>query len=358
MIPYLLAYLFASVFSFCYSKSRDKSTIVIFASLTFLTLFLPLALRYGIGTDYENYVRIVSNGLNLNYYTMFELGWAPLVYFIDSCALDVHWFFVIISGISTIVLFAIVPRKYFFTSIPIYICTSWIASFSLVRQAFASLIFLVALKKHLLGKNVQAAFWGSIAGLFHTSLFLPLCLLPLCRLRWRCFTPVFNGAALLFLSATFALSNIGTVLFDSVIALTPYSSYINTIYNSKTELGSGLGVLLKVFVLFLFLVSFQRDSSQKKDRAYSTLCMFALVQGLFIILSAQVRILGRLTNIFDGVYVFFIMYLSQSKSKYRTLLMYFITFSFFLMYVKSLISNPSSADGGMGLTPYQSIFSR
>ena len=358
MIPYILVYFLSTVFSFCYSKSRDKSSTIVFLCLTFLTLFLPLALRYGIGTDYKTYVRIVSNGVALNYYTMFEPGWIPLIWLIDFFSLDVHWLFVFVSYISTTILFAVLPRKYFYICVPIYICTSWISSFSLVRQAFASLVFLVSLKKYMLGRNFQAVFWGVMAGLFHTSLFLPLCLIPFLGLRLKCLNPIFNGTVFLVLCSAFALFDIGVVLFESFIALTPYASYINTIYNSKTELGSGLGIVLKELVLFLFLVSFRRDPAQTKDIKYNAICILAIVQGIFIILSAQIRILGRLTNIFDSAYVLFIIFLFHGKSKYRKLFLYFIILSFFLMYVKSLLSNPSSADGGLGLTPYQSTFSR
>ena len=119
--------------AFCYSKSKDKSASVVFLVSTFLALFLPAAVRYNIGTDYKNYVQIISASLPKHRYAVFETGWIPMLWLLDNFDLNIHFFFVLTDFAILMCLFFVLDKKSFYLCIPIYVCFAYIQSFSLVR---------------------------------------------------------------------------------------------------------------------------------------------------------------------------------------------------------------------------------
>ena len=100
MIVYLCTYFTASISAFCYSKCREKYFSFCLLVITFLILFLPLALRYNIGTDYQNYVTIVERILNGSDWYKLEYGYYPLIWIIRRFNLDIQVFFIVPAFIS------------------------------------------------------------------------------------------------------------------------------------------------------------------------------------------------------------------------------------------------------------------
>ncbi len=154
MIEYIAIYIFSTVFSFCYAKAKKCSSIAIFATIVFCILFLPLACRYNIGTDYHNYeIAINEYRYGGKFSFPFEYGWFPIVYVIKHWNVSVQYFFIIPAFFSMLILFYVVPRKYFWLCIPAYISVAYLESFSLVRQAFAATIFLLSAKDFIEKKS-------------------------------------------------------------------------------------------------------------------------------------------------------------------------------------------------------------
>jgi hypothetical protein len=79
--------------AYLYEKSESKNAQMVFYSIAFLIPFSFLALRYDIGTDYQNYVdyfyRIAGGEIVPK-----EPGYILVNYLISEVGLDVQWLFV------------------------------------------------------------------------------------------------------------------------------------------------------------------------------------------------------------------------------------------------------------------------
>jgi len=105
---------FSSAFlGFLYSKARDRNIIILAQLLCFLTLFLPAALRYGIGTDYFTYEKEYQIVVN-NKKSSVELGYAIVSRLGHFLGWDVQFVFVFMSFFTLFFLFHAVPRNVFF----------------------------------------------------------------------------------------------------------------------------------------------------------------------------------------------------------------------------------------------------
>lgn len=372
MTLYILVYILASIFSFCYSKSRDKSAIVIFACLTFLTLFLPLALRYGIGTDYENYVRIIDAFVRTGINKSIEIGWTPLLLLIRNFQFDSHFFFVVPAFVSTLIVFLAVPRKYLWFCLPPYVAIYWLESFSLVRQAFAASVFLLALHWFFKKKYLTFLLFALISTILHKSMAIPLILTLLSLLSWRIFTPWANCLILLGFYLLTRLVNVGQIFMETVVGNTPYARYVFSQFNTASEGGSGLGLYLRLVIFLILLivpfVQYQKIklrmcspttlAAVERRREYNLLCLYVLALMAGHVLAYQIHIFNRIPNIFSVFYLFFAYKLMNAKSRYRRLSMLSFQILLFLLFLATLRGAAVSSGGGLGIVPYQSIFSR
>lgn len=370
MAIYIFLYTSVFAFSFCYSFAKDKFAMSIFRTLCFLTLTIPAVVRYNIGTDYENYKRIILNGFRKDRYALFEIGWTPILSFMDKFNIDIQWFFVFASLVTYICLFYVVERKYFFIAIPIYVCLPYLESYSLVRQAMAVAIFLVAIKCFLENKYFKSILTAVFAVMFHKSVLLLCLILPLSKLRWKCFSPRRNVFLFGIIFILFFVCGITNIVVTKVLSFTPYAGYIYSSFFRKTEMGTGLGLLLRITVCFVLVFISSRKMRENvykniyskavsvHSNLYKTVCLFEFCQIVFYLISAEIHIFNRLPNLLSPFFPIAALCMAKSKSKYRKLGILFMYFAFFILFVATLQSNPSSATGGLGLTPYQSIFSR
>lgn len=372
MTLYILVYILASILSFCYSKSRDKSATIIFASLTFLTLFLPLALRYGIGTDYENYVRIVKEVVASGTNDEIEIGWTPLLLLIRIFHLDNHIFFLFPAFISTLIVFIIVPRSYLWFCLPPYVAIYWLESFSLVRQAFAASVFFFALHWFLKKKYRAFVIFALLSMFLHKSMTVLLILTSLSLFRWRILRPWTNTVILLAFYLATRFVNVGQILMDVVVGNTVYSRYITSQFNRESEGGSGLGLYLRLAIfLILLIVPFVPDKKVPAKRQlnsssavlgerkeYNLLCLYVFSLMAGHVLAYQIHIFNRIPNIFSVFYLFFAYRLAAAKSRYRRVAMGLFQVLLFVLFLATLRGASVSSGGGLGIVPYQTIFSR
>lgn len=106
---YIVILLLVLFFSFCYSYSKDKNIIILCKSLTFLSLFLPAALRLNTGTDYTGYINIYNDILHNNNVDI-EIGWLILNKVGILCNFPSQYIIIISSFITYIALF-FTPQK-------------------------------------------------------------------------------------------------------------------------------------------------------------------------------------------------------------------------------------------------------
>lgn len=373
MLIYLVIYGFSFLFSFCYAKCKDKYAAFIFKVLTFLTLFIPAALRYGIGTDYKNYVRYLTD-YNLSK-PLFEIGYSPLIWIIQYFSLDLQWFFVITSFISYICVFSVVEKDTAFYSIPIYICTSYLGGLSLVRQALSVSIALVFVDAYIKKDYKKAIFFFLLSICFHKSSLFLIFVVVLTSFKWEKLNPYLNAIIVFIIYFIFYNFHIGTLLFTTIIPLTPYKNYLSAaMFLLETKRGSGLGILLKVFIYMAVVFVANREMKNTSDstllisknctkeesyqRLYKLSCIVIFLYTAFVILVLDARIFNRLPQMLNPLFVLVFQCLGESKSKYKKILVPIIILGFFYFYYDSILVNVVNADGGMGINPYQSIFGR
>lgn len=359
IFPYIAFYFFGSFFALCYSKSRDKSASTVFIICTFLCLFLPLALRYNIGTDYENYVRIVGSALRSGIYTPFEIGWTPIIYLIGRFDWDIHVFFLIPALLSTLIVLHVVPKKYFHFCIPLYISIAWIESFSLVRQAFATTLFLLATKSFFKRRYARFVIWAAVSCCFHKSTVVLAVLTVIAAMKWQILGRYVNFAILSGFYVLTRFINIGKILMEKVIGATFYAYYITSQFNQSNNDGTGLGILVRLVVFILFTsVPYAPPNSRERRIQYNVTCIYIFLLAAGHMLAYQVHIFNRIPNLFSPFYILFAMNLAESKSRYRRIAMPVVVSLVFLLFIVMVKVGLSSNPGGLGITPYQSIFSR
>lgn len=356
MIPYFCFYFLSFLSSFFYAKSQKKSSIIFFCIQTFLLLFLPIAFRYGIGTDYFSYVDLVQKGIQKNDFSTFEIGWAPIIWFIGKTGVSIHTFFIIPAFFSILILFMVIPRKYFYICIPAYMSLAYLESFCVVRQAFAACILLLSVRCFIKEKRIWSCIWLVVAVLFHKSALLFAPLLLLSELKWKLMSRWNNAFFLFVIVIAFMVGNFAFVFMEKVVGNTIYSVYVMSEYNEETKLGSGLGVLLKLLI-FLIVLYFSEHKNREEHRQYKIVCLsvFSLAAGQ--ILAAQIHIFGRIPNLFSPFYVYFLLSIATSHSKYKKICVSFVLISLFFIFFKNLQVSDSSLKAGLGVVPYRTIFS-
>lgn len=359
IFPYIAFYISGSVFAFCYSKSRDVSASAVFIICLFLSLFLPLALRYNIGTDYINYVRIVKNAIKSDVYTPFEIGWTPIIYLIGRFGWDIHVFFLIPALLSTLIVLYVVPKKYSYLCIPLYISIAWIESFSLVRQAFATVLFLLAVKSFLEKRYFHFVLWAAVSFCFHKSTIILAVLTPLAVMKWKMLSRYVNFIILFGFYALTRFVNIGGILMEKVVGNTFYANYILSKFNKADADGSGLGMLVRLAVFILLAcVPYVAPNMRERRTRYNIVCIYIFFLALGHFLAYQVHIFNRISNLFSPFYILFAINLAESESRYRRIALLAVESLVFLLFIVGVKAALSSLPGGLGLVPYQSIFSR
>ena len=373
MTVYFLVYLCGFIFSFCYSFAKNKYVVCMYKILTFLTLALPACLRYKIGTDYENYTGAIVNGFSQGKYDIFEAGWIPVLWFIDKFGFDLQFFFIFVSLCTYFIVFKYIERPYFYLCVPVYICTAYLDSYSLVRQSFACTIFLLCIMSFQDRKYFRAILWGAVSFLFHKSTIILCLLLPLSSMQWKIFSSYKNAVLFLLIYFLFDFFNFAQIVMEKIVGNTFYAVYVNSGFNRQTEIGTGLGLLLRICIIFIFVFVSSRQLNVKndfcdKDRKTSSLllqeknykliciCMFSFLA--FALMAKRIHIFNRLMNLMSLSYLLSVQTMAKSKNRYRKFALLFVIIALSVLFFKDLQSNPSSAAGGLGLTPYRSIFSR
>lgn len=165
---YIAIVTIASFLGWLVSCSKNKFTELALKVLVFLVLFLPMALRYNVGTDYAAYVNYFYSPSLLIENS--ELGYYLINIVVQKLELDVQWVFVISSFVILVPVVFFIKKKDYFYILLIYNLLFYLESFNLVRQSISLSFVLLALYKFWYNKNViQYLILVLISVLFHTS---------------------------------------------------------------------------------------------------------------------------------------------------------------------------------------------
>lgn len=308
---YNAALVFSVLFAWIANGSRNTLIRSVFVVLSFSILFTLSAIRYEVGADWENYIEI--------YHTIDEFGVdkiEPIFYAITYSlkALDIHpqFLFVIVAFISLFYVFkAGLKIKQLDLTLLLYVIIFYLNSLNALRQETAVAILMYAVTCLINKEHKKFILLTLFASGFHyvSLLFLPLVVLT--RLRYGIVHLIFT----LGVAAVLMKFNMLEFLLNSgILAGTKYQVYLfMDIYNKTTEVGSGLGMLSRYFILFpiLFLGKgfyYQQDIELRKITLY--LCSLLIIA---IAASMNFYIFHRLVSLFSIGLIFAVITVGRSK---------------------------------------------
>lgn len=338
-------------------KNRTISAFITF--VIFTLLWVISSLRYEIGTDYVNYVKQYNEVKDLGFFSTslepFYILIVKLVYFAGD---DPQYLFSIISLITLLAFFASYDKEYSFVAIFAFVTVIYLPSFSLIRQCAAVSILLLA-SKALIDRKTVKSFWIMLfAAMFHFSalLFLPFILLRKYRIKFQYGMILISACVLLILLYNLPL----LILQSSLLAGTKYGVYADNMFSAKTEVGTGLGVILKMAPSITFVICSELFKWRKNKELSSVLIPLLWFNYAFVIavmLSVNIQIFNRLVDFMMFAPVLTAIYLPQfiHNPFNRRLIVGLFLLIFFVNFSLTIAKNDVSNQSGLGISPYQSI---
>lgn len=348
MYFYISLFIIFSIFSFCYANTRDKYMALMLKIMCFLTIFIPAAIRFNIGTDYSNYVSIF-NRIKQGSEIIQEIGWEWINQLVFKTKLDVQWIFVISSFLTYIMLFK-TNKKDSCIVLIIYFLYLYTFSYNGVRNAISISFFWYSYICLTKNQKLRGFVFILIGSLFHSSglIYLPLyfcmCFIPVSKK-----TTIYLG---IICFIVFVKLNMATrILESSILGNFRYAAYLSRADDiAAVKIGSGLGILLRYFVTFLLYVLCDEKKCSKNEFRGMSWLFLALVATDS--LSIQIFIFRRLVMIFYVAYMAMFMIVFRKTNNGIVQLGRF----FCLFYVLIFVFYAGLVNGQNEVIPYKSIF--
>ena len=350
-------YVSDSIFKFnknCYLRNHIILSILI--GLPFIFLY---GFRYGVGTDYFNYLELYIEYQNYNSIidclSIFkQITNEPLFKLINYLSIE---YFVCIIIIGIIIYYFVFKSIIYFNrynrlwlSLFIALFTIFIYATNTVRMSlslsivFYSTYFLFnnKIKKFLLGVF--------IAFLFHKTALLALSFFFLKEFKNTKLNKIRNILMyLLIITSPIIIKDILKILYLIPVASFYMEKYGNSIVYTPA---SPLNGLIKILPIILLIIIFH-NTIIKKDRRNILLCNLVFCKIPFVFLSKYLRWgirLGRYFSIFEIILLPMIVYSCKNKGN-RLLLTFYI-----IVYYISVFIYSNLLQGDQGIFPYRFIF--
>lgn len=345
MYFYLFLFLFICLFSFSFQKCKKSINGISLRLMTFILFFLPAAIRYGIGTDYFNYID-VYNQIYFGRNVIQEFSWKILNSLVIGLNLGEQFVFVLSSFLIYFFLLTI-ERKYYFVVVSLYFVFYYSYSFNCIRNAIAISLIICSYLYLIRGKYWYTLITLLLACFFHTSsyLYIPIfCLMRYVKLQKR-----FVIIASIVILIAFSFDIISIIFNSSFFKGSKYSVYYNVKYYLNTNLNSGIGVIFRIFILFLIYCLCDEKSNV---RVFSYISYFFVVLLISILVATKVYILHRFLSCFYVGYIAIFLYLYEQKSGLYKKILIFIC----LLYIIGFELLLPLARNDNGIIPYITIF--
>ena len=348
MAFYIGLFSIVSLFSYFYTKSKTIDGDVLLIVLVFLVMFIPAALRYGIGTDYFSYVDMF-NRINYNYYNIFyrfDPGFIFLSKLVFLLRLDVQWVFIIMSFFTYLFLIISVKKKYFFLIIPFYFLFFYLQSYNVIRSALVISIGYFAYNQFEKKKYFSSILCLTLALLFHVSTLFYLIIFIIARfihLDKKHFKLLFIPVILLgYLSEVFIPIIINKMSVINVLFLR-YEGYLYRLQGNKINML--IGTIPRIFIYFMFMLSLKKGKEKISQLTLLIILLFVDVMFMFGYL-----IMTRILQMLFIVIAMVLCNIYNSKSKYRKITIMLAICYFFLLFLNDL-----RRDRGKNVVPYKMI---
>ncbi len=338
-----------------YGTTRKDKSFLLFVG--FLFIFLPSALRYGVGTDFFSYIEIAEHS---NFQFRHEYLFSLISSILNFLELHPQWSIAIMAMIFFFTVFLCLPDKNpLLLFLPIVLLL-WFDSFNAVRQVIAIGFSLLACKNYLNNNIVRFTFFIIIGALFHKSilLLLPLgymALIPLPRLVQEHILPVL---AVLFLCLLYFKADVLFPATEQLLIYGGFERYAAYFHSAKHFVPRTAGTSLMVAVKLLFcayvILSSKyliQDNIRNKLLIYITLCFAASS-----VLASQIIILGRAQMIFlaGPIWAVYILYSLKAHANLNKQVSLLFILLLCAAFVKDSLGIPTDGRNPMR-NPYQSV---
>lgn len=306
-----------------------------------LPLFLLSALRYGIGTDYFEYVNMFQNYFSHGIRATIEPIFYYLNKFILFLNLDVQWVFVICSAIYLYPIIYYVLKESESPKFSIYLLvamTFYLSSFNTIRQNIATSICLLSLMALKNNKYLTFIFCVLLASGFHYTSIVFLIMLIFKKL-------IIDPNKAIVLTGVFILCMpIITKLINYVLVYTRYAKYLNLVsFNVASIIGIALQVMILIFASIFY---------DKNDDDYVMYYNMQLITTCLTMLGNSISLIGRVKWIFALPSIVFIpLVFTKIRSKRNRLCFKICIILLFFVYAQVVVGIMGSYD----VIPYKSI---
>jgi len=346
----------ATISAYLYEKSDNKINQIIFLSIAFFIPFFFLAIRYNIGTDYPNYVvyfEKIASGID----TIKEPGYELVNQIIAYYNLDVQWVFIFFGFFYLFFAYKALPKKGFAFGVFLFIAISYLYDgFSAIRQGVAVMIMAYAMKYIYSKEFKKYLFWSIMAMSFHlASGFL---LLITYFISNKNFNKYFLMLFMIFAYILVIYTGIIESMLNIVVSIFPkYAWYLQSEYMQPSSIGSGLGILFKIFIALI--VIFFKDKIGTKYPESNIVINLYVLYILFLIFRMKIMIFGRMEHMFIVSYIFSVVYFLNTFKKMSKIFVSIIILSiYYLIFMKYIITGTKDIDNSVHISPYQTILER
>lgn len=258
MIFYFLLLCAVICASVCVSFTSDKYTALVSKCITFNLLFIPAALRYGIGADYFDYVKIFK-GLPVGKFAYIEPGWRWLNLAVYNLGGTAQTVIALTALLSLFFLLCEVNNKKWFLYAPVCMIMIYPWLFTTLRQMLAMSMVFCGVLKFQKKKYIRACALMLGSYFFHKSVLVYIPIFFLCHFirakpAFCCFF------YLIVIIITNLFSNIISNYILNLIGLGSYSFYLSSDWINATEPGLGRFVRYLVHAAMLLLFPVEKQA--------------------------------------------------------------------------------------------------
>ena len=323
--------------------------------ISFILIFLFLALRYNYGSDYGTYFYFFKEVATNNIYSVYrdsrlEVGWIILNFIFKPIG-----FFGMIAALAcfnSVIYYRFIKKfvypKYYWFAVYIYTLTPafLLVHSTAMRQSIAISIFLFSLDFLLKKHAIRYLLCICLASLFHYSAIILLLLYPLFAINFKVNT-ISNVFAFFFFVLMYLFGN-SVLPYINIFITTYFTQYDK--FQVSSDIKTGLGVLYSFISL---LIVMNTKTFQDKDNKI----IFSIAILSFILIPLNLLIIGTgrvnmyLTPV--TIIVYPTLLLSLKKPIYKYL------FVFFTLFVTAYLFSQffDSDNWTVSFKTYQTIFS-
>lgn len=325
--------------------------------LSFLIIFIFLALRFDFGNDYMTYYKdfiTLSSFSSIDFFDKtlyYEPGWLLLIRLFKPFG-----FFALVmclSLINCIIFYFFIKRyvqvQYFWLAIFIYVFTPgfMLVHASAMRQSIAINLFIFAIP-YIYKKDFIRYLICIVAGsFFHFSSIVLIPVFFLVFLNWKINNFWGSIIFLVFISLFIFGDSISPILYEIIgNFFQEYEGYIGT----AAELGTGVGVLF-LSGLLLFIIFYSRYQPKEINILFN----IAIIGFMFIPIGLLVAMVSRVSMYFTPVtIVVYPILITKIKKRIQKFVLTFFLIAFTLY---SFYSFYNSEIFGKAYGNYKTIFS-